>query len=181
MLMNYFVCSEIGVVNFLHRHFDWSASSLWYEELPHEKDPSRLMFVLGGKDFIVNSDVSGFSYFLFFSFLADGNRTTLFYSVLSDTLNLTASRRVYYIPLNTPTARHSSTVPTSSTRSWTGSRNHSVYINCLRLLQNSPFCLGPSLHLTFIFVFSLGALHLQSSLINTFPVNDPCCEYPNEL
>jgi hypothetical protein len=61
MLMYYFVCSEIGVANFLHRHFDWSASSLWYEELPHAKDPSSSMFVLGGKDFIVNSGVSGFS------------------------------------------------------------------------------------------------------------------------
>jgi len=56
ILMYYFVCSEIGVVNFLHRHFDWSANSLWFEELPHAKDPSRLMFVLGGKDFLVNSD-----------------------------------------------------------------------------------------------------------------------------
>lgn len=62
MLMHYFVCSEIGVANFLHRHFDWSASSLWYEELPHAKDPSSSMFVLGGKDFIVNSDVSKFSF-----------------------------------------------------------------------------------------------------------------------
>ena len=55
--MRYFVCSEIGVANFLHRHFDWSANSLWYEEIPHAKDPSKAMFVLGGKDFIVNSDV----------------------------------------------------------------------------------------------------------------------------
>ena len=61
MLMHYFICSEIGVVNFLHRHFDWSASSLWYEEIPHANDPSRSMFVLGGKDFIVNSDVREFS------------------------------------------------------------------------------------------------------------------------
>ncbi|KAF9652182.1 hypothetical protein BDM02DRAFT_3109605 [Thelephora ganbajun] len=56
MLMYYFVCSEVGVANFLHRHFDWSANSLWYEEIPHAKDPSKSMFVLGGKDFIVNSD-----------------------------------------------------------------------------------------------------------------------------
>lgn len=61
MLTYYFICSEIGVVNFLHRRFDWSANSLWYEELPHAKDPSRYMFVLAGKDFIVNSDVSVFS------------------------------------------------------------------------------------------------------------------------
>lgn len=60
ILMYYFVCSEIGVVNFLHRHFDWSANSLWYEEIPHAKDPSKSMFVLGGKDFILNSDVRGF-------------------------------------------------------------------------------------------------------------------------
>lgn len=60
MLTHYFVCSEIGVVNFLRRNFDWSANSLWYEQLPDAKDPSRLMFVLGGKDFIVNSDVSRF-------------------------------------------------------------------------------------------------------------------------
>lgn len=56
MLMHYFICSEIGVANFLRRHFDWSANSLWYEEIPHAKDPSRSMFVLGGEDFIVNSD-----------------------------------------------------------------------------------------------------------------------------
>jgi hypothetical protein len=61
MLMYYFVCSEIGIANFLHRHFDWSANSLWYEEIPHGKDPSKSMFVLGGKDFIVNSDVCGIS------------------------------------------------------------------------------------------------------------------------
>ena len=57
MLMHYFVCSEIGVANFLHRHFDWSANSLWYEEIPHAKDPSKSMFVLGGRDSIVNSRV----------------------------------------------------------------------------------------------------------------------------
>jgi len=57
MLMYYFVCSEIGVANFLHRQFDWSANSLWYEEIPHARDPSKSMFVLGGKDTIVNSRV----------------------------------------------------------------------------------------------------------------------------
>ena len=55
--MYYFVCSEVGIANFLHRHFDWSANSLWYEEIPNARDPSKAMFVLGGKDFIVNSDV----------------------------------------------------------------------------------------------------------------------------
>jgi len=63
-LLYYFVCSEVGIANFLHRHFDWSANSLWYEEIPHAKDPSKSMIVLGGKDFIVNSDVRKcFAYF----------------------------------------------------------------------------------------------------------------------
>ena len=57
MLMYYFVCSEVGVANFLQRHFDWSANSLWYEEIPHARDPLRSMFVLGGRDSIVNSRV----------------------------------------------------------------------------------------------------------------------------
>jgi len=57
MLMYYFISSEVGVANVLQRHFDWSTNSLWCEEIPHAKDPSKSMFVLGGKDSIVNSDV----------------------------------------------------------------------------------------------------------------------------
>ena len=60
ILMHYFVSSEIGVANFLHRQFEWPDGSLWYEEIPHAKDPSKSMFVVGGKDFILNPDVRKF-------------------------------------------------------------------------------------------------------------------------
>jgi hypothetical protein len=58
LLMYYFVSSELGVANFLQRHFDWSSNSLWYEEIPNAWDPTKSMFVLGGQDAIVKSEVS---------------------------------------------------------------------------------------------------------------------------
>ena len=138
MLMYYFVCSEIGVANFLHRHFDWSANSLWYEEIPHAKDPSRSMFVLGGKDFIVNSDVCG----TFSLVRGAGVLTRLFYSASLNTLNLTVLRRAYYTPPNTHMVKHLSVALTSLNRSWTGLRN----LDC----RFSPYPLTPELlHRTF--------------------------------
>lgn len=56
--MYYFVGSELGVANFLQRHFDWASNSLWYEEIPNARDPSKSMFVLGGQDSIIKSEVS---------------------------------------------------------------------------------------------------------------------------
>ena len=53
--MKYFVGTELGVANFLQRHFDWSSNCLWYEEIPHAKDPARARFFLGGKDDIVDA------------------------------------------------------------------------------------------------------------------------------
>lgn len=55
--MRYFVGTELGVANALQRHFDWSSNSLWYEEIPNARDPSRAMFFLGGKDSIINAEV----------------------------------------------------------------------------------------------------------------------------
>ncbi|TRM67722.1 hypothetical protein BD626DRAFT_479629 [Schizophyllum amplum] len=55
LLMYYFVGSELGVANLLQRHFDWSSNSLFYEEIPHARDPARTLYVLGGKDSIVNA------------------------------------------------------------------------------------------------------------------------------
>lgn len=55
--MRYFVGTEIGVANILQRHFDWASNSLWYEEIPNARDPSKTLFLLGGKDDIVNSEV----------------------------------------------------------------------------------------------------------------------------
>ena len=51
------VGTELGVANLLQRHFDWVANSLWYEEIPNAHDPSKTLFLLGGKDNIVHSEV----------------------------------------------------------------------------------------------------------------------------
>ena len=55
--MRYFVGTELGVANFLQRHFEWASNSLWYEEIPQARDPSKTLFVLGGKDGIVCAEV----------------------------------------------------------------------------------------------------------------------------
>ncbi|KAF9446937.1 hypothetical protein P691DRAFT_761187 [Macrolepiota fuliginosa MF-IS2] len=56
LVMRYFVGSEIGVANLLQRHFDWVSNTLWYEEIPNARDPSKTMYFLGGKDDILNAD-----------------------------------------------------------------------------------------------------------------------------
>lgn len=55
--MRYFVGTELGVANVLQRHFDWASNSLWLEEIPNARDPSKAFFLLGGKDDIVRADV----------------------------------------------------------------------------------------------------------------------------
>ena len=55
--MKYFVGTELGVANFLNRNFDWIANALWYEEIPHARDPTKAMFFLGGKDAIIDAQV----------------------------------------------------------------------------------------------------------------------------
>lgn len=62
--MRYFIASELGVANFLQRRFDWSSNALWYEEIPNARDPSKTMFVLGGKDNILNAEVNEQCYYL---------------------------------------------------------------------------------------------------------------------
>lgn len=57
LIIKFFVGTELGVANFLQRHFDWYANSLWYEEIPNARDPSKTRFFLGGKDAIVNAYV----------------------------------------------------------------------------------------------------------------------------
>jgi len=56
LIMRYFVSTELGVANVIQRHFDWSSNALWYEEIPHARDPVKTMFLLGGKDDVVNSE-----------------------------------------------------------------------------------------------------------------------------
>jgi len=55
LIIKFFVGTELGVANFLQRHFDWYANSLWYEEIPNARDPSKTMYFLGGRDDIVNA------------------------------------------------------------------------------------------------------------------------------
>jgi hypothetical protein len=57
LVMRYFVGSEIGVANLLQRHFDWVSNTLWFEEIPNARDPSKTRFFLGGKDDILNAEV----------------------------------------------------------------------------------------------------------------------------
>jgi hypothetical protein len=65
--MSYFVGTELGVANLLQRHFDWSSNALWNEEIPNAHIPEKTMFVIGGKDDIINAEVSALN--LFTSFL----------------------------------------------------------------------------------------------------------------
>jgi len=58
LVMRYFVSTELGVANLIQRHFDWSSNALWYEEIPNAQDASKTLFILGGKDSIMNSEVS---------------------------------------------------------------------------------------------------------------------------
>jgi hypothetical protein len=57
LLVRYFVGTELGTANLLQRHFDWLNNSLWFEEIPNARDARRSLFVLGGKDSIVNASV----------------------------------------------------------------------------------------------------------------------------
>ena len=58
LLIRYFVATELGVSNLLQRHFDWLDNSLWFDEIPNARDSRKNVFVLGGKDSIVNASVS---------------------------------------------------------------------------------------------------------------------------
>lgn len=62
LVIKYFVGTELGVANFLQRHFDWNANSLWYEEIPNPRDPKKTKFFLGGRDDIANAKVCSPSY-----------------------------------------------------------------------------------------------------------------------
>jgi len=56
LLMRYFVGTELGIANTIQRHFDWSANTLWAEDIPRRTDPHAAAFFLGGRDAIVDSE-----------------------------------------------------------------------------------------------------------------------------
>ncbi|KAG6873773.1 hypothetical protein C0995_011592 [Termitomyces sp. Mi166 len=47
---------EVGVVNLLARHFDWTSNTLWFEDIPNARDPKKAFFLLGGQDSIIRSE-----------------------------------------------------------------------------------------------------------------------------
>ncbi|KAL5508303.1 hypothetical protein ACEPAH_5922 [Sanghuangporus vaninii] len=55
LVIRYFVGTELGVANLLQRHFDWLSNTLWFEEIPNARDPTRSLFLLGGKDSILDA------------------------------------------------------------------------------------------------------------------------------
>ncbi|KAI0702899.1 hypothetical protein BC835DRAFT_1320187 [Cytidiella melzeri] len=55
LIIQFFVGTELGVANFLQRHFDWNSNALWYEQIPNARDPHKTKFFLGGKDAIVDA------------------------------------------------------------------------------------------------------------------------------
>ncbi|KAJ8519372.1 hypothetical protein ONZ45_g3679 [Pleurotus djamor] len=56
LIMRYFVATELGVANLLQRHFDWSSNSLWFEEIPNARDPSKSFFLMGANDEVLRAD-----------------------------------------------------------------------------------------------------------------------------
>jgi len=55
LVMRYFVGTELGVANTIQRHFDWSANTLFFEDIPNGRDATAAAFFLGGKDQIVDA------------------------------------------------------------------------------------------------------------------------------
>ncbi|KAH8113258.1 hypothetical protein DFH11DRAFT_1689439 [Phellopilus nigrolimitatus] len=56
LVIRYFVGTELGVANLLQRHFDWLSNTLWFGEVDCATDPTRALFLLGGKDCIVDAE-----------------------------------------------------------------------------------------------------------------------------
>ncbi|KAI9452089.1 hypothetical protein F5148DRAFT_1237523 [Russula earlei] len=55
LVMNYFVSTEVGIVNLLRKQFDWSSNTLFFEEIPHARDPSRNKFIVANDDVVLSA------------------------------------------------------------------------------------------------------------------------------
>ncbi|KAI0307150.1 hypothetical protein B0F90DRAFT_1622813 [Multifurca ochricompacta] len=53
LIMNYFVSTEMGIANLLQRQFDWTANTLFFEEIPHSRNPSRNKFIMANDDVVL--------------------------------------------------------------------------------------------------------------------------------
>ncbi|KAF8341415.1 uncharacterized protein EI90DRAFT_2965783 [Cantharellus anzutake] len=54
-LSKYFVASEMGIANYIQRNWDWSANTLFFQEIPHPHDAYRTRIFLSGRDQIVSA------------------------------------------------------------------------------------------------------------------------------
>lgn len=55
LALYYFVASEVGIANYIQRHFNWRDNTLFIEEVPNARDATRTAVFLGGKDVIVDA------------------------------------------------------------------------------------------------------------------------------
>ena len=85
LVMRYFVASELGICNLLRKHYCWTSNSLWFEEIPNATDSTKTLFLLGGKDDILNAEVAifhscnlGFQFWRIYSALSDTWRLMVF-------------------------------------------------------------------------------------------------------
>lgn len=58
LLLDYFVATEVGIANYIQRHFNWCDNTLFIEEIPNATDPTKTAFFLGGQDIIIDAGVS---------------------------------------------------------------------------------------------------------------------------
>lgn len=56
LALYYFVASEVGIANYIQRHFNWCDNTLFVEEIPNAREAVRSAFFLGGKDIIVDAE-----------------------------------------------------------------------------------------------------------------------------
>ncbi|WVO13818.1 hypothetical protein L204_101441 [Cryptococcus depauperatus] len=55
LLLYYFIASEIGIANYIQRHFDWAENTLFIDEIPNATNSSKTAFFLGGHDIIIDA------------------------------------------------------------------------------------------------------------------------------
>ncbi|KAL1407461.1 hypothetical protein Q8F55_006894 [Vanrija albida] len=56
LLLYYFIASEVGIANYIQRNFVWTDNTLFLEDIPHARDPTKTAFFIGGEDIIINAD-----------------------------------------------------------------------------------------------------------------------------
>ncbi|TXT09144.1 hypothetical protein VHUM_02618 [Vanrija humicola] len=56
LLLYYFIASEVGIANYIQRNFVWTDNTLFIEDIPHARDPTKTAFFIGGEDIIINAE-----------------------------------------------------------------------------------------------------------------------------